>query len=93
VNLRIAVPVCGFILERWDLFGGSAGDASLPSDFFHRSQSRSAFFILSVGAVLSAVTGCQRAPAPDVMATVNGKEILSSEVEKYYRANLGENQG
>lgn len=26
------------------------------------------------------------------MATVNGKEILSSEVEKYYRANLGDNQ-
>jgi len=26
------------------------------------------------------------------MATVNGKDILSSEVEKYYKASLGENQ-
>ena len=42
--------------------------------------------------MLAALAGCNRAPAPDVMATVNGKDILSSEVEKYYRANLTENQ-
>ena len=49
------------------------------------------FFILLGGAVLAAVAGCHRPPAPDVMATVNGKEILRSEVEKYYKANLGDN--
>ena len=36
------------------------------------------------------VAGCHRSPAPGVMATVNGKEILSSDVEKYYNASLGD---
>jgi len=42
--------------------------------------------------MVAALAGCNRPPAPDVMATVNGKEILSSELEKYYKANLGDNQ-
>jgi peptidyl-prolyl cis-trans isomerase SurA len=37
-----------------------------------------------------ASTGCQRPPAPDVMATVNGKEIIRAELDKYYKASLGE---
>ncbi len=40
---------------------------------------------------MAAAAGCHKAPAPDVMATVNGKEIMQAEVEKYYRASLGEN--
>jgi peptidyl-prolyl cis-trans isomerase SurA len=40
----------------------------------------------------AAATGCNRAHSPDVMATVNGKPILKSEVEKYYRNGLGESQ-
>jgi peptidyl-prolyl cis-trans isomerase SurA len=40
---------------------------------------------------LTAVNGCHRAPSPDVVATVNGKEILRSDLEKYYKANLGDN--
>jgi peptidyl-prolyl cis-trans isomerase SurA len=39
-------------------------------------------------AALVFVAGCRRSPAPDVMATVNGKEILSSEIEKYYKASV-----
>jgi peptidyl-prolyl cis-trans isomerase SurA len=42
------------------------------------------------GTLLAFVAGCHRAPAPDVMATVNGKEILNSELEKYYKATLGD---
>ena len=42
--------------------------------------------------MLATVAGCHRTPAPDVMATVNGKEILGSELEKYYKANLGDTQ-
>jgi len=42
--------------------------------------------------MLAAVAGCHRTPAPDVMATVNGKEILSSDLEKYYKASMGDNQ-
>jgi peptidyl-prolyl cis-trans isomerase SurA len=37
------------------------------------------------------LAACHRSPAPDVMATVNGKEILKADVEKYYQANLGDN--
>ena len=47
--------------------------------------------ILSSGLLFAALVGCHRPPSPDVMATVNGKEILRSEVEKYYKANLGDN--
>lgn len=42
------------------------------------------------GLLLSAVSGCHRAPAPDVMATVNGKNIMQADVERLYKANLGE---
>jgi len=35
--------------------------------------------------------GCHKAPSTDVMATVDGKDILGSEVEKYYKNNLGDN--
>jgi len=41
--------------------------------------------------LVAAVNGCHRSPSPDVMATVNGKDILRSELEKYYKANLGDN--
>ena len=41
--------------------------------------------------LVAAVSGCHRSPSPDVMATVNGKDILRSELEKYYKANLGDN--
>ena len=40
---------------------------------------------------MAAVSGCHRSPSPDVMATVNGKDILRSDLEKYYKANLGDN--
>lgn len=43
------------------------------------------------GLVLAALAGCHRAPSADVMATVNGKEIKQSEVEKYVKASLGDN--
>jgi peptidyl-prolyl cis-trans isomerase SurA len=37
------------------------------------------------------MSACRRPPSPDVMATVNGKEILKADVEKYYKANLADN--
>ncbi|MGB6192790.1 MAG: SurA N-terminal domain-containing protein [Terracidiphilus sp.] len=44
------------------------------------------------GALLLALAaGCHRPPSPDVMATVNGKEIMRADVEKYYKASLGDN--
>lgn len=38
------------------------------------------------------VAGCRRTHGPDVMATVNGKPIMRSEVETLYQSNLGESQ-
>lgn len=52
---------------------------------------RFASLILLSGALLVPVIACHRSPSPDVMATVNGKEIQRSEVERYYLANLGDN--
>jgi peptidyl-prolyl cis-trans isomerase SurA len=40
--------------------------------------------------LVAAVSGCHRAPAPDVMATVNGKDILRADLDKYYTANLSD---
>ncbi len=37
------------------------------------------------------VAGCHRTPGPDVMATVNGKPILRSELERGYLSSLGDN--
>ena len=47
--------------------------------------------IVCGGALLATMSACHRLPSPDVMATVNGKEITRAEVEKYYTANLGDN--
>src|SRR5271167_1113725 len=38
------------------------------------------------------VAGCKKSYGPDVVATVNGQPIQRSEVEKYYRDNLGNNK-
>jgi len=58
---------------------------------FFRTPSRSKVLILCGITLVAAVSGCHRSPSPDVMATVNGKDILRSELEKYYTANLGDN--
>jgi peptidyl-prolyl cis-trans isomerase SurA len=43
-----------------------------------------------LGAV-AGCAGCHRPPAPDVVATVNGKDILRAEMERYYLASVGDN--
>jgi peptidyl-prolyl cis-trans isomerase SurA len=54
------------------------------------SQVRTAVAISIV--LLSGVLGCKRSYGPDVVATVNGQPIQRSEVEKFYRDNLGNNK-
>jgi parvulin-like peptidyl-prolyl isomerase len=49
-----------------------------------------AVLILSAGALLLAVAGCRHSPSADVVATVNGKPILRSELDRYYQASLGD---
>lgn len=41
---------------------------------------------------VAGISGCHRTHGPDVMATVNGKPILRSEVEALYQSNLGDSQ-
>ncbi|NUQ28701.1 MAG: peptidylprolyl isomerase [Acidobacteriaceae bacterium] len=36
--------------------------------------------------------GCNRQPAADVVATINGKPIAKAELEKYYKGQLGDSQ-
>ena len=52
---------------------------------FFPTRFRFAVLMLCGGALLAPVAGCHRSPAPDVMATVNGKEILRSELERKYQ--------
>jgi peptidyl-prolyl cis-trans isomerase SurA len=48
-----------------------------------------AVLILGAAALLTVVAGCHRSPSSDVVATVNGKEILRADLERYYQASLG----
>jgi peptidyl-prolyl cis-trans isomerase SurA len=42
------------------------------------------------GVLFSALAGCHRSPSADVVATVNGKEILRAELERIYEASIGD---
>ena len=59
------------------------------ASFSHRSKPVSLALYASL--LFVAVVACHRPPPPDVMATVNGKEISRSELEKAYKANIGDN--
>ena len=52
---------------------------------FLHGHARLATFILLSGAVLSPVVACHRNPAPDVVATVNGKDIQRAELDRQYQ--------
>lgn len=55
-----------------------------------RAQARCAVIVLSLGAAFG-FSGCHRPVGPDVVATVNGKEIVRADLEKLYKAGLGDN--
>jgi len=64
----------------------------LPVNTFSQTRFRFVVLFLLSGALLPVLGGCHRSVSPDVMATVNGKEILRADLEKYYRNNLGDTQ-
>lgn len=64
---------------------GPLGDTRLQVEAFFPSRTRSTALILLTLALLSAGSGCHRSPAPDVVATVNGKDILRSELERQFQ--------
>jgi peptidyl-prolyl cis-trans isomerase SurA len=63
----------------------------LQVEFFTRAGFRYASLILLSAALFVPLAACHRAPAPDVVATVNGKEIQRADLEKYYKVQLGDN--
>jgi peptidyl-prolyl cis-trans isomerase SurA len=48
--------------------------------------------IFGLVAIAAAVAGCTREHGPDVVAMVNGKPIMRSEMETLYRNNLGDSK-
>ena len=61
------------------------GDARLQVESCFLTRRRSAALILLKVALLAAMAGCHRSPAPDVVATVNGKDILRADLERQYQ--------
>ena len=55
-----------------------------------RTRTLFAVVVLTGGAVFSALAGCHRSPSGDVVATVNGKEILRADLERDYQSSLGD---
>jgi len=60
----------------------------LPSNAAVRQSFRFTALILLGVALTVAMSACHHPNSPDVVATVNGKDIQRSELEKYYKANL-----
>src|ERR1700678_1459462 len=61
--------------------------------FLEPIRMRTLFACASISILLaSGVLGCKPSYGPDVVATGNGQPIQRSEVEKYYRENLGNNK-
>ena len=54
-------------------------------------QRRFAVPVLMSGMLIASLSGCHRPPSPDVMATVNGKDIMRAELERDYKLSLGDN--
>ncbi len=44
----------------------------------------------AVGVATLMISGCQQAPSADVIATVNSKQIMASEVDRFYKESLGD---
>ena len=51
---------------------------------------RVAFLILVTGASLAVLAGCHRPPSADVVASVNGKDLMRAEMDRNYQASLGD---
>jgi peptidyl-prolyl cis-trans isomerase SurA len=48
-----------------------------------------AVLVLLAASAVAALSGCHRPPAADVVASVNGKDILRAELDRNYQASLG----
>jgi peptidyl-prolyl cis-trans isomerase SurA len=62
-----------------------SGDTRLQADISWSNNRRSVTLMLLSAMLLAAATGCNHKPAPDVVATVNGKDILRSDLDRQYQ--------
>ena len=53
-------------------------------------RTRVALLVLFAAASMAVVAGCHRSPSADVVATVNGKELMRAELDRNYKASLGD---
>jgi peptidyl-prolyl cis-trans isomerase SurA len=63
---------------------------TLHADSFFRIRLASLVPLAVVASLIPVVAGCHRSPSVDVVATVNGKEILRSDLDRLYKASLGD---
>ena len=66
------------------------GDISLQVASSYRIRAGFAAAAVVGGVLFSVLAGCHRSPSADVVATVNGKEILRAELERIYEASIGD---
>jgi len=69
------------------------GVTRLQVESFVLLRSRVALSVLLTGASLAGIigcqTGCHRPPSADVVASVNGKDLMRAEMDRNYKASLG----
>lgn len=63
----------------------------MQASFGFAARLRVAAVLLCGGLVFSGVAGCRRSPSADVVATVNGKEILRADLARNYQIQVGDN--
>lgn len=68
---------------------GSAGVFRLQADSFVPARIRFALVVLLASTSIASIAGCKRPPSADVVATVNGKDLLRAELDRNYQASLG----
>jgi peptidyl-prolyl cis-trans isomerase SurA len=65
---------------------------SLQVKSIARKRRPSGTSIFLAVAILAGVAGCHRPPSADVVATVNGKDIMRAELDRNYQARVGDAQ-
>lgn len=96
--IRFLRPASESVREKWsgckpgtEKLEGLTRRSNLHVESGFMCRCRSAAFFLICGAALAGVAGCHHSSSADVVATVNGKEILRSDLDRYYQASLGDN--
>lgn len=67
------------------------GDTRLSFETVSTTHARLAVLSCISCLLLFPLAACHRSPSPDVVATVNGKSIARADLERSYKASLGDN--